>query len=127
MLLADIHYEDAYERQLYRYNAQYSLDLEDGIEYTAIIRTSNDPEIALSLKDQHCSLCRALNSLPEIQGRRIEKHYINKKPIKEIAIEENADERRIRNSIHRGLRSMKINLINFQNERGFLADFCQGI
>ena len=76
-IVADLRNEEAYQRQVYRHHAHYSLDMEDGIEYSTIIRTSNDPEVAMALKIQHCSLCRALNSLSEIQGKRIEAHYLN--------------------------------------------------
>lgn len=53
--------------------------------------------------------CRngALNSLPEIQGRRIDAHIILGKSIKEIAEAEGVHEESIRQSIKRGLERMK--------------------
>ena len=46
-LRASVRYEAAYQRRLSRHKAQYSLDCDDGIEYSA------------------------LNSLPPAQGRRV--------------------------------------------------------
>ena len=51
-------------------------------------------------------LWNALNSLPEIQGRRIDAHIILGKSIKEIAEAEGVM-RSIRQSIKRGLERMK--------------------
>ena len=57
------------------------------------------------------SLCQLLlyntNSLPEIQGRRIDAHIILGKSIKEIAEAEGVHEESIRQSIKRGLERMK--------------------
>ena len=52
-------------------------------------------------------LWNALNSLPEIQGRRIDTHIILGKSIKEIAEAEGVHEESIRQSIKRGLERMK--------------------
>ena len=52
-------------------------------------------------------LWNALNSLPEIQGRRIDAHIILGKSIKEIAKAEGVHEESIRQSIKRGLERMK--------------------
>ncbi|MDU7111333.1 MAG: sigma-70 region 4 domain-containing protein, partial [Clostridium perfringens] len=49
----------------------------------------------------------ALNSLPEIQGRRIDAYIILGKSIKEIAEAEGVHEESIRQSIKRGLERMK--------------------
>ena len=49
----------------------------------------------------------ALNSLPEIQGRRIDAHIILGKSIKEIAEAEGVHEESVRQSIKRGLERMK--------------------
>ena len=52
-------------------------------------------------------LWNALNSLPEIQGRRIDAYIILGKSIKEIAEAEGVHEESIRQSIKRGLERMK--------------------
>ena len=52
-------------------------------------------------------LWNALNSLPEIQGRRIDAHIILGKSIKEIAEAEGVHEESVRQSIKRGLERMK--------------------
>ena len=56
-------------------------------------------------------LWNALNSLPEIQGRRIDAHIILGKSIKEIAEAEGVHEESVRQSIKRGLERMKKLLI----------------
>lgn len=57
--------------------------------------------------ERHCRLCRALNELPELQGRRVEAHYLLGKSVREIAEEEGVGERNVRKSIQRGLEGMK--------------------
>ena len=52
-------------------------------------------------------LWNALNSLPAIQGRRIDAHIILGKSIKEIAEAEGVHEESVRQSIKRGLERMK--------------------
>ena len=66
-LKADKRYEQAYIRRVMRNKAQYSLDCDDGIEYSACI-FEKSPEELVIMKEQYQMLCRALNSLPEIQG-----------------------------------------------------------
>jgi len=60
--------------------------------------------------ERHCRLCRALNSLPEIQGRRVEAHYLLGISRKEIADSEDVTENAVNKSIEKGLRAMKNNL-----------------
>ena len=74
-LRASVRYEDAYQRRLTRHKAQYSLDCEDGIEYSACLHEPTPQEV-LELKERFIRLWNALNSLPEIQGRRIDAHII---------------------------------------------------
>ena len=112
-LLTGRRYEKAYQRRTYYNKAHYSLDAEDGIESEAIVCHNDSPERVFDLMERHCSLCRALNSLPEIQGRRIEEHYILGISISEIARREGVGERNVRKSISRGLEGMKKFLRNF--------------
>jgi RNA polymerase sigma-70 factor (ECF subfamily) len=113
-LLADKRYQKAQERQMYRYKAQYSLDAGDGIEASAIACHNNSPEAVLEMMERHCGLCWALNSLPEIQGRRIEAHYIFGKTHKEIARAEGVSEEAVSKAIDKGLAAMKKYLKKFQ-------------
>ena len=86
--------------------AQYSLDCEDGIEYSACLHEPT-PEELLERKERFVRLWNALNSLPEAQGRRIDAHIILGKSIKEIAEAEGVHEESVRQSIKRGLEQMK--------------------
>ena len=70
-LRASVRYEAAYQRRLTRHKAQYSLDCEDGIEYSACLHEPTPQEV-LERKERFVRLWNALNSLPEIQGRRID-------------------------------------------------------
>ena len=65
------------------------------------------PQEVLELKERFIRLWNALNSLPEIQGRRIDAHIILGKSIKEIAEAEGVHEESVRQSIKRGLERMK--------------------
>ena len=89
---------DVYKRQ--------SLDCDDGIEYSACLHEPTPQEL-LERMETFLRLWNALNSLPEIQGRRIDAHIILGKSIKEIAEAEGVHEESIRQSIKRGLERMK--------------------
>ena len=102
----DFAYEMAYQRRLSRHKAQYSLDCDDGIEYSACLHEPTPQEL-LERMETFLRLWNALNSLPEIQGRRIDAHIILGKSIKEIAEAEGVHEESIRQSIKRGLERMK--------------------
>ncbi len=68
-----------------RYNkAFYSLDCDDGIEYTACLHEPTPQEL-LDRVELFVRLWNALNSLPEIQGRRVDAHLILGKSFRRIA------------------------------------------
>ena len=105
-LKADKRYEQAYRRRVMRNKAQYSLDCDDGIEYSACV-FEKSPEELVIMKEQYQVLCRALNSLPEIQGRRVDANIIMGKTLREIAKEENVAKSSVSDSIRLGLANMK--------------------
>ena len=106
VFVSDARHEMAYQRRLSRHKAQYSLDCDDGIEYSACLHEPTPQEL-LERMELFIRLWNALNSLPEIQGRRIDAHIILGKSIKEIAEAEGVHEESIRQSIKRGLERMK--------------------
>jgi len=114
-LFADRRYNKTHERTMRR-NKVYSLDAEDGTEIMASIRSTDNPEAVFVLMERHCLLCRALNSLPEIQGRRVEAHYMFGKSQKEIAKSEGVSEEAVSKSIEKGLTAMKKYLRIFRGE-----------
>ena len=70
-----------------RYNkAYYSLDCDDGIEYSACLHEPSPQEL-MDRKELFFRLWNALNSLPEIQGRRVDAHLILGKSYRQIARE----------------------------------------
>ena len=98
--------EAAYMERV-RYNkAYYSLDCDDGIEYSACLHEPSPQEL-MDRKELFYRLWNALNSLPEIQGRRVEAHLIFGKSFRQIAREEGVSKSAVRDSIHGGLESMK--------------------
>ena len=115
-LKADKRYEDAYKHRVFRNKAHYSLDANDGIEEEAheVFDSSDDPAVLLELKERHCALCRALNSLSDIQGRRMEAHFILGKSQAQIAEAEGISVVAVCQSIVRGLQAMKKYLENEQ-------------
>ena len=90
-LRASVRYDAAYQRRVTRNKAQYSLDCEDGIEYSACLHEPTPDEV-LEIKERFCRLWNALNSLPEIQGRRIDACIILGKSVKEVARTEGVHE-----------------------------------
>lgn len=97
--------ENAYERQMYRYKAQYSLDYENGIENAALHRPLT-PEAVLEEKQLREQLYAAVMALPEKQAKRIyARFYLGMTP-QEIAQTEGVDPGRVRDSIRRGLKRL---------------------
>ena len=88
VFVADARHEMAYQRRLSRHKAQYSLDCDDGIEYSACLHEPTPQEL-LERMEMFCCLWNALNSLPE------------------IAEAEGVHEESVRQSIKRGLERMK--------------------
>ena len=105
-LRASVRYEAAYQRRLTRYKAQYSLDCEDGIEYSACLHEPSPQEL-MDRKELFFRLWNALNSLPEIQGRRVDAHLILGKSYRQIAREEGVDKSAVRCSVKCGIERMK--------------------
>ena len=90
-----------------RYNkAYYSLDADDGIEYSACLHELTPDEV-LELKERFCRLWNALNSLPETQGRRVDAHFILGMTYREIAKAEGVDKSAVRRSVLSGIAQMK--------------------
>jgi len=112
-LKADIRYEKAYQRRTIYNKAHFSLNADDGIETSALACHTDNPESVFALIERQCELCRALNSLPESQGRRIEAHYLDGLSKSDIARKQGVSEKNVRQSIKRGLQNMKNNLNNF--------------
>ena len=92
--------EAAYERKMYRYKAQYSLDCENGIE-NAVLRKLETPEMLLEEKQ-----LREQIALPKKQARRIYARYYLGMSVNEIARAEGVDPSRVRDSIRRGLKQL---------------------
>ena len=105
-LKADKRYEQAYIRRVMRNKAQYSLDCDDGIEYSACV-FEKSPEELVIMKAQYQMLCRALNSLPEKQGRRVDANIIMGRTLRDIATEEKVAKSSVGGSVKIGLASMK--------------------
>ena len=108
-LQADIRYEKAFQRRTFYNKGHFSLDVEDGIEASAITCHSDNPEAVLDMMENHCRLCRALNSLPENQGRRVDARYLQGMSILAIASAEGVSESAVKQSIIRGLKAMRKN------------------
>ena len=98
--------EAAYAERV-RYNkAYYSLDCDDGIEYSACVHEPSPQELVERM-ERFYHLWNALNSLPEIQGRRVDAHLILGKSYREIARAEGVDKSAVRHSVLRGIEAMK--------------------
>ena len=121
-LFIDKRYQKALKRQNRRYPVK-ALDLDDNIG-TNEICSACTPEELLEKMDSLTQLCRALNSLPETQGRRIDAHYLLGMSVQEIAEADGTGERNVRKAIYRGLENMKKSLINFSKQGTEMAPNC---
>ena len=97
--------EAAYDRRMYRYKAQYSLDCENGIE-NAVLLKPQTPEMLLEEKQLREQLYAAVMALPEKQAKRIYARYYLGMRVSEIAAAEGVDPSRVRDSIRRGLKQL---------------------
>lgn len=98
--------EAAYERKKYRYNAHYSLDRGDGIEYDILLVSLSPDELyerKLTIQQLHA----AIAALPDKQAKRIYAHYFMDISKTAIANAEGVSEKAIRISIERGLHSIE--------------------
>ena len=111
-LKADKLYEASYQRQLMRNKAHYSLDCDDGIEYTACLANPTPQEL-IERVELFYYLWNALNSLPEIQGRRVEACIILGASYREQARIEGVGKSSIRMSVLYGLENMRKYLKNY--------------
>ena len=105
-LKADKRYEAAYRRRLVRNKAQYSLDCDDGIEYSACVHEPS-PEDVILHEERFEVLCRALNSLPEVQGRRVDACVIDDKSYTEVGYAEGVHSTAVGGTVRRGLENMR--------------------
>lgn len=110
-LRADKRYEAAYQRRTVRNKAQYSLDCGDGIEYSACLQEPTPQEL-LERKEQFWALWNALNTLPEIQGRRVDACVILGKSYRKVALEEKVSKTSVQESVKSGLKKMRKYLKN---------------
>jgi len=105
-LRADKLYEAAYRRRVTRNKAQYSLDCDDGIEYSICLHIPTPEEIVIR-KERIGFLINALNNLPEIQRCRIRCYFIFDMNYREIGLMEGVDKSAVRCSVICGLKNMK--------------------
>ena len=110
-LRADKLYEAAYQRRIIRNKAQYSLDCDDGIEYSACLSEPSPEELVLR-QERFFYLWNALNTLPETQGLRIDACIIEGKSMTEVAEADGVSVAAVHKSIQQGLKSMKKYLQN---------------
>ena len=98
--------EAAYTRKMYRYKAQYSLDVDNGTEKSIqFVSLSPDEIYERNLTTQQ--LHAAIAALPDRQAKRIYAHYILGMSKTAIAKAEGVDEKAVRGSIERGLKNME--------------------
>ncbi len=95
----------AYERRLHRYQAHYSLDSDDGIEHSALVRPITPAE-ALEQKHLQERLYAAVMSLSPAQARRIYARFYLGMTVPEIAQAEQVGCSRVSASIRRGLKQL---------------------
>ena len=91
---------------------RYSLDCDDGIEYSACLHEPTPQEL-LDRMELFVHLWNAINSLPEVQGVRVEAHLILGKSYRQIAREQGVDKSAVRHSVKSGKAAMRKYLKKF--------------
>ena len=87
-------------------NVEYSLDCDNGIE-DAVVHRSPTPEEVLEDKQLRDQIFTAVMELPDKQAKRIYARFYLDMSVKEIAQVEGVDPRRVRDSIHLGLKKLE--------------------
>lgn len=105
VFLEDKRAEAAYERQMYRYKAHYSLDCGDSITYDALLLPLM-PDQIVENRQMREELYSAVMKLPAKQAKRIYAHFYLEMSITEIAHAERVSKSRISESIRRGLQNL---------------------
>ena len=105
-LRADKLYELAHQRRIVRNKARYSLDCDDGIEYSACL-SEPTPQELVERMERFCALWNALNTLPEIQGRRVDACIIEGNRYREVAEAEGVSKTSVQESVKCGLENMR--------------------
>ena len=103
---------DSYKRRK-REHDECSLDGTPGFEAN-VTRPLLTPEEIMEQAEEQDALYLVLDQLPPVQARRIYAHYILGKSKTDIARAENVSENAIRDSISRGMETMKNILKNFR-------------
>jgi RNA polymerase sigma-70 factor (ECF subfamily) len=94
------------------HKAYFSLDRGDGIENAAVKHSPSAEDVLMGGINRE-ELYAALGSLPEHQRRRIEAHCIDGISKADIARAEGKDESSVRESIERGLLTLRKKLKNY--------------
>ena len=105
VFLADKRAEAAYDRQMYRYKAYYSLNCDNGIE-DAVVHRSPTPEEILEEKHLRDQLYATVTELPDKQAKWIYARFYLGMTVKEIAQIEGVDLSWVYKSIRRGLKHL---------------------
>ena len=112
VLVDSLRLEHNYIERVRRNKAYYSLDTGDGIEREACYINMSPHEI-YEHELLHCHVCQALNSLPELQGRRVEAYYLRGMSMTAIARAEGVVISSVSESIGRGVGEIKKYLKKF--------------
>ena len=103
---------DSYKRRK-RDHDECSLDSTPGFE-ADVIRPPLTPEEVMEQAEEQDALYLAIDRLPPVQARRVYAHYILGRSKTDIAKAENVSENAVRDSISRGMETMKNILKNFR-------------
>lgn len=98
--------EAAYQRQVYRYKAQYSLDCDNGIE-NAVLQRLPTPEEVFEKKQLYAQIYAAMIDLPGKQAERIFACFFLDLTPMEISRIEGVHVCRIHCSIRKGLKRLQ--------------------
>jgi len=114
-LTDDLKYEENHQRSRRR-NSTYSHEFNTDTEKAEFACESDDPAVQFEMKELYCNLCQALNSLSDIQGKRIDAHYIIGMSETDIASNDGVSVSAVCSSINLGIQKMR-NFLNSPQKR----------
>lgn len=104
--------ENAHERQMYRYNGQYSLDAGDGTENETLKNSLTLCDL-YELKTTNEQIHKVIDLLPEKQARRIRAYFFDGMSQADIADVEGVSKAAISTSISESFKFLEKNLKKF--------------
>ena len=112
----DLNHGESHQRKIYRYNANYSLDRQDGIEFETSDKIKSPLSIIIEDLDRQL-IHAAIAKLPDKQAKRIYAFFFLEMSVTEIAKAEGVSKQSVTDSLTHATKNLKNSLTKEFQER----------